>query len=57
VVATSSPPVLDRADLVLHLVGGRVAAAGPHRELWLSDPAYRATVSRAIATPEQEAAQ
>jgi ABC-type multidrug transport system fused ATPase/permease subunit len=57
VVTTSSPLVLDKADLVLHLIGGRVAAAGTHRELWLSDPAYRATVSRTTATRDQEAAQ
>jgi ABC-type transport system involved in cytochrome bd biosynthesis fused ATPase/permease subunit len=54
VVTTSSPLVLDQADLVLHLVGGRVAGAGTHHELWQSDPAYRATVSRATATPDQE---
>ena len=57
VVTTSSPLVLDRADLVLHLVAGRVAASGTHQELWRSDPGYRAVVSRATATPDQEAAQ
>jgi ABC-type multidrug transport system fused ATPase/permease subunit len=57
VVTTSSPLVLDRADLVLHLIGGRVAASGTHHELWQSDPAYRATVSRATAARDQEAAQ
>jgi ABC-type bacteriocin/lantibiotic exporter with double-glycine peptidase domain len=57
VVTTSSPLVLDKADLVVHLVGGRVASAGSHHELWLSDPAYRATVSRATATRDEEAAQ
>jgi hypothetical protein len=34
-----------------------VASTGTHRELWLSDPAYRATVSRTTATRDQEAAQ
>jgi ABC-type bacteriocin/lantibiotic exporter with double-glycine peptidase domain len=57
VVTTSSPLVLDRADLVLHLIHGRVASAGTHHELWLSDPAYRATVSRTTAERDQEAAQ
>jgi ABC-type bacteriocin/lantibiotic exporter with double-glycine peptidase domain len=57
VVTTSSPLVLDKADLVQHLIGGRVASTGTHRELWLSDPAYRATVSRTTATRDQEAAQ
>ena len=57
VVTTASPLVLDKADLVLHMTGGRVAAAGTHYELWTSDPAYRATVSRATATRAQKAAQ
>jgi ABC-type bacteriocin/lantibiotic exporter with double-glycine peptidase domain len=57
VVTTTSPLVLDRADLVLHLIGGRVASTGAHHELWLSDPEYRATVSRATATRAQQAAQ
>ncbi len=45
VVLTSSPLVLDRADEVVLLVNGRVAAVGTHRQL-LSDEAYRATVLR-----------
>lgn len=49
VVTTSSPLVLDQADLVLYLVAGRVAAAGTHQRLWESEPAYRATASRAAA--------
>jgi ABC-type bacteriocin/lantibiotic exporter with double-glycine peptidase domain len=57
VVTTSSPLVLDKADLVLHLVEGRVAASGTHQELWRSDPTYRAVVSRTTATRDQEAAQ
>jgi ABC-type bacteriocin/lantibiotic exporter with double-glycine peptidase domain len=54
VVTTSSPLVLDRVDLVLHLVGGRVAASGRHQELWRSDPAYRAVVSRTTAARDQD---
>ena len=57
VVTTSSPLVLDRADLVLLLVEGRVAASGTHQELWRSDLAYRAVVSRSTATRDPEAAQ
>jgi ABC-type bacteriocin/lantibiotic exporter with double-glycine peptidase domain len=57
VVTTSSPLVLDRADLVLHLVAGRVAASGTHQGLWRSDPAYRAAVSRTVATRDQEPVQ
>jgi ABC-type bacteriocin/lantibiotic exporter with double-glycine peptidase domain len=56
VVTTSSPLVLDRADLVLHLIEGRVVASGTHTGLWRSDPAYRAVVSRSTATQDPEAA-
>jgi ABC-type bacteriocin/lantibiotic exporter with double-glycine peptidase domain len=56
VVTTSSPLVLDRADLVLHLIDGRVVSSGAHRELWLSDPVYRTTISRTAASPDQEVA-
>ncbi|WP_407991007.1 ABC transporter transmembrane domain-containing protein [Kitasatospora sp. CMC57] len=45
-VTTTSPLLLDRADTVVHLVDGRVAAAGPHRELLRDHPGYRALVSR-----------
>lgn len=57
VVTTSSPLVLEKADLVSHLIGGRVAASGTHDELWLSDPAYRATVSRTTETRDEEVAR
>jgi ATP-binding cassette subfamily B protein len=40
-VLTFRPAVAARADRVVWLDGGRVRAAGSHRELW-SDPAYRA---------------
>lgn len=57
-VTTSSPLILGRADLVLLLIEGRVAASGTHEELWRSDPAYRGVVSRSAATPDdREAAQ
>jgi ABC-type bacteriocin/lantibiotic exporter with double-glycine peptidase domain len=56
VVTTTSPLVLDQADLVLHLVGGRVAGSGKHQELWRSDPAYRAVVSRTTTTQDDEEA-
>jgi ABC-type multidrug transport system fused ATPase/permease subunit len=38
--------MLDRAERVLFLVGGRVVAQGTHRELLDTVPAYRATVTR-----------
>jgi ABC-type multidrug transport system fused ATPase/permease subunit len=47
VVTTTSPLVLDRADEVIHLADGRVAATGTHHTLLRTDPAYRAMVSRA----------
>ena len=55
VVATTSPALLDRADVVHYLVGGRLAATGRHRALLDSEPGYRALVTRAVgeaAVPE-----
>src|SRR5262249_10912710 len=46
VVTTTSPLVLDRADTVIYLAGGRRAAAGRHGELLRTEPGYRALVSR-----------
>jgi ABC-type multidrug transport system fused ATPase/permease subunit len=46
VVATTSPVLLDRADVVHYLVDGRVAASGTHRELLAADRGYRALVTR-----------
>jgi ABC-type multidrug transport system fused ATPase/permease subunit len=46
VVATTSPVLLDRADVVHYLVGGRVAASGTHRELLAAESGYRALVTR-----------
>jgi ABC-type multidrug transport system fused ATPase/permease subunit len=46
VVMTASPLVLDQADRVLLLLDGRVAAAGQHRELLGTVPAYRDAVTR-----------
>jgi ABC-type bacteriocin/lantibiotic exporter with double-glycine peptidase domain len=48
VVATTSPVLLDRADVVHYLVEGRVAASGTHRELLAAQPGYRALVTRAF---------
>lgn len=48
VVLTTSPLVLDRADVVALLVDGVVVATGTHREL-LHDPAYAAVVLRTEA--------
>ncbi|MDX2617458.1 ABC transporter ATP-binding protein [Streptomyces stelliscabiei] len=45
-VTTTSPLVLDHADTVLHLVDGKVAARGTHRELLADEPGYRALVAR-----------
>ncbi|WP_081952436.1 ABC transporter transmembrane domain-containing protein [Kitasatospora phosalacinea] len=46
VVFATSPLLLDRADTVLLLQRGRVAATGTHRELMAGDPRYRAVVTR-----------
>ncbi len=45
VLLSTSPLLLDRADVVALLVGGRVVATGTHREL-MDDPAYRSVVLR-----------
>lgn len=46
VVLTSSPLLLDRAERVVFLHEGEVAAVGEHRELLHSEPRYRAVVTR-----------
>jgi ABC-type multidrug transport system fused ATPase/permease subunit len=48
VVTTSSPPLLAQADRVCLLADGRLAAAGTHRDLLTTSPAYRAIVARDI---------
>ncbi|MWA08686.1 ABC transporter transmembrane domain-containing protein [Streptomyces sp. BA2] len=53
VVLTSSPLLLDRAERVVLLHEGEVAAVGVHRELVHSDPRYRAVVTR--ETDEEQA--
>ncbi|MFE2224927.1 ABC transporter transmembrane domain-containing protein [Streptomyces kronopolitis] len=47
VVFTSSPLLLDRADEVVFLQDGTVAARATHRELLHLHPAYRAVATRA----------
>ncbi|GGT14989.1 MULTISPECIES: ABC transporter transmembrane domain-containing protein [Streptomyces] len=46
VVLASSPLLLDRADHVVLVDGGTVAATGTHRELLRREPRYRAVVTR-----------
>jgi ABC-type multidrug transport system fused ATPase/permease subunit len=46
VVCTTSPLVLDRADHVVFVESGRVAAEGTHRELLDRSPRYAMTVTR-----------
>jgi ABC-type multidrug transport system fused ATPase/permease subunit len=48
-VVTTSPVLLDRADVVHYLRDGRVAASGTHRELLDREPGYRALVTRAAS--------
>ncbi|NBE52084.1 ABC transporter transmembrane domain-containing protein [Streptomyces boluensis] len=46
VVCTSSPLLLDRAERVVFVHEGEVAAVGVHRVLVRTDPRYRAVVTR-----------
>ncbi|WP_049576564.1 ABC transporter transmembrane domain-containing protein [Streptomyces sp. SBT349] len=46
VVFTSSPLLLDRADLVAFVDEGTVVATAPHRELLHTVPGYRAVITR-----------
>jgi ABC-type multidrug transport system fused ATPase/permease subunit len=46
VVTSSSPLVLDAADVVLFIREGRVAATGTHTELLEQAPEYRWLVTR-----------
>ncbi|ASW56563.1 ABC transporter ATP-binding protein [Plantactinospora sp. KBS50] len=55
-LATTSPVLLTRADVVLYLVDGRVAAAGTHHELLDREPGYRDLVSRTFGTADGDAA-
>jgi ABC-type transport system involved in cytochrome bd biosynthesis fused ATPase/permease subunit len=52
VVATTSPVLLDRADVVHYLVDGRVAATGTHRSLIADEPGYRELVTRVFGEDE-----
>jgi ABC-type multidrug transport system fused ATPase/permease subunit len=53
VLATTSPVLLDRADVVHYLVDGRVSASGTHRELLDRDSGYRDLVSRTFTAVEE----
>jgi ABC-type multidrug transport system fused ATPase/permease subunit len=46
VVMTTSPLLLDWADHVVYVEGGRVRAEGTHRDLLTESPRYAATVTR-----------
>jgi ABC-type multidrug transport system fused ATPase/permease subunit len=46
VICSTSPLVLDRADVVLYVEGGRTVAEGTHRELLAGNPHYARTVLR-----------
>ncbi|MFE6836751.1 ABC transporter ATP-binding protein [Streptomyces sp. NPDC057705] len=54
VVLASSPLLLDRADRVVLIDGGTVAAVGTHRELLHREPLYRAVVTRETDEEQQE---
>jgi ABC-type multidrug transport system fused ATPase/permease subunit len=48
VIVTTSPLMLDQADRVVLIEGGRVVATGSHRELLSTNPGYRDTVTRGV---------
>ncbi|HYY79328.1 MAG TPA: ABC transporter ATP-binding protein [Actinomycetes bacterium] len=50
VVCTTSPLLLDHADTVALVAGGRVVAEGSHRQLLRGEPRYRAVVIRGEAS-------
>jgi ABC-type multidrug transport system fused ATPase/permease subunit len=53
VLATTSPVLLDRADVVHYLVDGRVEASGTHCELLEREPGYRELVNRTFSAAEE----
>jgi ABC-type multidrug transport system fused ATPase/permease subunit len=55
-VTSTSPLLLDQADIVYYLVDGRVAAAGTHRELLIEESGYRRLVSRGEADEDDDRA-
>jgi ABC-type multidrug transport system fused ATPase/permease subunit len=52
VLASTSPPLLDQADVVHYLVDGRLMDSGTHAELLARQPDYRRLVSRDLDDPE-----
>ncbi|MFE9458416.1 ABC transporter transmembrane domain-containing protein [Streptomyces californicus] len=56
-LTSTSPVLLEQADTVAYLVAGRLAAAGPHRELLASEPGYRALVARGETGTEVTSAE
>lgn len=46
VLMTTSPLLLEHADVVVHLAEDRVVATGSHHQLLVTDPAYRELVLR-----------
>jgi ABC-type multidrug transport system fused ATPase/permease subunit len=55
ILFTTSPLLLDRAHRVAFVEGGRVLAAGTHRELLASEPRYAAVVTRGEDLEEEAA--
>ncbi|MBW5420184.1 ATP-binding cassette domain-containing protein [Streptomyces sp. BG9H] len=56
-VTTTSPLVLNQADVVYYLVEGRVSAVGRHADLLAAHPDYRSVVSRgSVEQPPARAA-
>lgn len=53
-VTSTSPLLLDQADIVYYLADGSVAAVGSHRELLDRQPGYRRLVSRGAGDEEDD---
>ncbi|MEV6073647.1 ABC transporter ATP-binding protein [Streptomyces sp. NPDC052069] len=53
-VTSTSPLLLDQADIVYYLADGSVAAVGSHRELLDRQPGYRRLVSRGADDEEDD---
>jgi ABC-type multidrug transport system fused ATPase/permease subunit len=49
VVMTTSPLLMESADEVLVIEGGKVVAAGSHRQLMAGEPRYRELLERELA--------
>ncbi|MGW2224444.1 ABC transporter transmembrane domain-containing protein [Streptomyces formicae] len=57
VITSTSPLLLDQADVVQYLVDGRVAAVGRHADMLADQPGYRQLVSREAEDEDADRAE